>query len=121
MCLKIQAEATDSDKYVCLYWPNSYQCKTIDNSHSEDSDSYTYLAQTKQQHRRHRGLEEQQEVMQQRQHSGCVLGYVDVRVGQGDVAHVFGQSADAVDHSQRQQRAIQLPLHRLVLLTLLTG
>lgn len=44
-----------------------------------------------------------------------------MRVGQRDVADVFGQSADTVNHSQRQQRAVQLPLHRLVLLALLIG
>lgn len=59
--------------------------------------------------------------MQQCQHGGRVLGDGDVRVGQRDVAHVFGQSADAVNHGQRQQCAVQLPLHRLVLLTLLIG
>lgn len=59
--------------------------------------------------------------MQQSQHGGRVLGDGDVRVGQRDVAHVLGQSADAVNHGQRQQSAVQLPLHRLVLLTLLIG
>lgn len=60
--------------------------------------SLTYLTQTQQQHRCHWWLEEQQEVMQQRQHGGRVLGDGDVRVGQRDVADVFRQSADAVNH-----------------------
>lgn len=42
-------------------------------------------------------------------------------VSQCDVADVFRQSADAVHHGQRQQCAVQLPLHRLVLLPLLIG
>lgn len=59
--------------------------------------------------------------MQQRQHGRRVLRDSDVRVGQRDVADVLGQSADTVNYSQRQQCAVQLPLHRLVLLTLLIG
>ena len=58
-------------------------------------------------------------MVEQSQHGGRVFRDGDVRVGQRDVADVFGQGADAVDHSQGQQRAVQLPLHRLVLLTLL--
>ncbi|TNN38990.1 ADP-ribosylation factor-like protein 8A [Liparis tanakae] len=76
---------------------------------------------TQQQHRRHRGLEEQQEVVQQRQHGGRVPGHGGAGVGQRDVAHVLRQRAHAVQRGQRQQRAVQPPLRRLLPLPLLVG
>lgn len=57
--------------------------------------------------------------MHQRQDGRRAFRDGDVCVGQRDVADVFGQGADSVDHGQRQQGAVQLPLHRLVLLPLL--
>lgn len=73
--------------------------KLSSNSAIPQPDVSTDLTQTQQQHWGHWRLEEQQEVMKQRQHGRCVFGNGGARVGQGDVADVLRQDAHPINHS----------------------